>query len=306
MRGVAVASRRAEESFTVIIPTTGRSRHLTRTLGAIPPTFETIVVHDGEEADPILVKHWPAIRFLSTGPNRVGPAVARNRGSHVASGRHLVFVDDDIHPGIEVLSKLVRAANTQPDHVYVVAIVPAPEIKRNVYVDFAYSGKAHRRHFDTGSPSYVEFCTSFAAVPRAAFERVGGFEESFTVPGYEDVELGFRLTRAGVPLATLPGVSVSHLRQMDRSWFIARCERNGALLRRLHQLHPETRSDLPWSPSGRHWEGVLWGASWPVLKHLLPLAEMLPRSLGLQMLRLAHAAGIACSYRTVNSAPPPD
>ena len=35
-------------------------------------------------------------------------------------------------------------------------------------------------------------------MPRASYDAVGGFDESFDLYGWEDTELGIRLRRAGV------------------------------------------------------------------------------------------------------------
>jgi GT2 family glycosyltransferase len=41
-------------------------------------------------------------------------------------------------------------------------------------------------------------CTCNASLPRASYDAVGGFDESFDLYGWEDTELGIRLRRAGV------------------------------------------------------------------------------------------------------------
>ena len=47
--------------------------------------------------------------------------------------------------------------------------------------------------------SWLYFLTGNASVRRADLERVGGFDESFTGYGHEDLELGYRLEHARRP-----------------------------------------------------------------------------------------------------------
>src|SRR5205823_14269990 len=91
---------------SVVIPTRNRKEILLQTLAALvsalPPgvCHETIVVDDGSiDGTGPAVQGWLAetgglVRLVSQSP--AGPGAARNRGANLASGRVLIFVDDDI------------------------------------------------------------------------------------------------------------------------------------------------------------------------------------------------------------------
>jgi GT2 family glycosyltransferase len=58
--------------------------------------------------------------------------------------------------------------------------------------------------------SWLYFLTGNASVPRAELDRVGCFDEDFTGYGHEDLELGYRLQRAGIPIEYEPNAIDYH------------------------------------------------------------------------------------------------
>jgi len=71
--------------------------------------------------------------------------------------------------------------------------------------------------------SFDFFWTGNLSVPRAAVEAVGGFDESFSRAVWEDVELGYRLAHAGVPLVFRPDVRCEHDHAIQLDAFLRRC-----------------------------------------------------------------------------------
>ncbi|WP_205028334.1 glycosyltransferase [Oleisolibacter albus] len=77
-------------------------------------------------------------------------------------------------------------------------------------------------------------------IERAKFDRVGGFDETFPV-AYNDVELGFRLVRAGLYNVVCPGVELIHHESYSRGPDDISPEKRRRLeaeLRRLYMTHP--------------------------------------------------------------------
>lgn len=180
--------------ISVIVPHYDRFSLLRRCLSGLrqqtDADFEIVLVDDGstDAVAPWLkdwIEHWPRLHWLALSQNR-GRAAARNAGIHAARGELIVFLDCDMEVGPDFVaahrrfhlqkgSRFIgqgRIIGTQAmDHK------PLP----SVWTD------ASRARFATGNVS----------VERGILVRLGGFDEDFSAYGFEDLELGFRLARAG-------------------------------------------------------------------------------------------------------------
>jgi len=249
-----------------------------------------------------MAEKYPQVRILTTGAKK-GPAVARNLGASRAVAEYLVFVDDDVVPETGTLYRLwVCVQQTQGVCAWVGQIIPDSSVPDNCYLHLAYSNVAHSDTKDNVDAfSYWHFCTSLACVRSCDFAATGGFDERFTRPGYEDVELGYRLQRNGVNLMLCPEAVGKHQRRMDRAWFIRRCETVGGLLRKMHELHPETRRPIHVFLQKAKWAAPGFKACWWALSKSLGCIEAMPMALSIPLLRLAHAGGLAAGYARKNA-----
>lgn len=83
--------------FSIILPTHNRPAMLAEAVDSVldqtVPDFELIIIDDG--SDPVAVTQADRrIRLIRLEASR-GPAVARNAGLRVATGRYITFLDDD-------------------------------------------------------------------------------------------------------------------------------------------------------------------------------------------------------------------
>jgi len=115
-------------------------------------------------------------------------------------------------------------------------------------------------------PAPWVFCWSGAlAVERSMLEAVGGFDEGYTVRGSEDIELGFRLSKAGARFSMLLGSGVFHVpHNRDRTLEEARDIKHERLLLATH-TNPEVEALCAF-------DGVNTN---PMLRLLGPLVEQL-------------------------------
>jgi GT2 family glycosyltransferase len=79
---------------------------------------------------------------------------------------------------------------------------------------------------------------------------VGGFDDSYTSAGHEDIDLGMRLEAAGMRLAYDRDAVVEHSHPTDLERTFARMRNAGVSLARFAQDHPER--EVPGRPKLRH------------------------------------------------------
>jgi glycosyltransferase involved in cell wall biosynthesis len=176
--------------YSVVIATKDRQEYLRRTLESLgrqieAPPFEVIVVDNGSADGTRSVvearaEGVPAVRYVAEPqPNR---GKARNRGVELAAGRYIVFCDDDVSlpPGWLAAH---AAAQTGDDCVVNGPILNVPSYDATPKPALANYSRAF-------------LCTCNASLSKEAFDRAGGFDESFDLYGWEDTELGVRLREA--------------------------------------------------------------------------------------------------------------
>lgn len=183
---------------------------------------ETIVVVDGSTdgtADWLATLGDPGLRTLCQ-ENR-GLAAARNHGARAARGRAILFLDDDVHasPG------LARAHAARQAVVDGVVLGPLPLLRRGRTsflaegVDRWAEALATRLATPGYRPRLDDFCFANASVARAVLARTGGFDDTFREYGNEDLEYGWRLLQAGVPVVFAPeAVAWQHYAKRFPAW----------------------------------------------------------------------------------------
>jgi hypothetical protein len=82
-------------------------------------------------------------------------------------------------------------------------------------------------------PPYAAFYTANLSMRRELLDTVGGFDERFPGPAYEDMELAYRLTQRGLRMEYRPAALAWHARPIDLATFRRRMQmvaRSAALL----------------------------------------------------------------------------
>ncbi len=244
---------------SVVVPFHRNVAHLRRCLGALraagqalPPAAlrEVIVVADGAAENPEgVVRDEGAVLLTIDGPR--GPAVARNRGAAQATGNVLVFVDSDVVVHEDALVRLARvfadeqvdaaigAYDEQPDDP---GFVSQCRNLAHAFIHRRASGEAHT------------FWGGLGAVRAEAFQRVGGFDERFTRPSVEDIDLGYRIGAAGYRILLDPRIEGQHLKRWTlRSAVVSDIRDRGVpwtqLLRRYGGLHDDLNLTLKYRVS---------------------------------------------------------
>jgi GT2 family glycosyltransferase len=244
-----------EPRITVVIPTHQRRASVERTLAALstqtllPDEYEVIVAIDGSSDGtremlesiraPCAIRHvWQP---------RGGRASACNAGLRLATAPIVVFLDDDMEASPELLSAHLDA-QAVADDLGVVGAVPirtdasSPSVTR--YIADRFNG--HLRNLS--APGYEfglrDFYSGNFSISRARMLEVGGFDESFTVYGNEDLDLSLRLRARGVRLVfSADAVAYQHYEKSFASLARDTIEK-GRTAVQLAQKHPDSLQDL--------------------------------------------------------------
>ncbi|GGS20676.1 MFS transporter [Actinokineospora fastidiosa] len=215
---------------TVVVPTYNRSGLLRHTLDSLArqrlaERFEVIVVDDGSTDDTADVVRGYRDRldltyvFQEDEGYRV--AKARNAGVERARGEITVFVDSGVvlHSGALAAHLAAHAGGAVAVSGYVLCFNEDNEDGAEITaaIDFADPDstmdelRAQRRWLDIREEFYAKYGDDFgdlpapwlmfwtcnASAPTAAIRAVGGFDEAYRSWGVEDVDLSYRLHRAG-------------------------------------------------------------------------------------------------------------
>ena len=242
--------------LSVVIPTHNKLPLLQQTLAALGRQepgphrdWEVVVVDDGSRdgtADWLAdaaVAGIPALRVV-TPPANVGRARARNLGARAAAGRWLLFLDDDIVAPPGLLAAHLDLLEAFPDHGTIGWARTDDTVRDGPH--FHYLDTRGVARLPVGPAPARYFVTQNAAVPRAAFLEVGGFDEDFRDYGFEDMEVAFRLEdQTGLAFRALPAPVPRHVHHHTLGEYLAKkVECGGASLRRLAVGHPGRMSEM--------------------------------------------------------------
>ncbi|TGG79032.1 MAG: glycosyltransferase [Aphanocapsa feldmannii 277cV] len=196
--------------LSVVIPTYNRLPILQRCLGALERQqldgeangFEVVVVDDGSSDATVATlerdaPHYPHLKLHRQ--DHGGAAVGRNRGVAEAQGDVIVFIDSDLVVLEDFLACHARALRRRWQRdghrrcfTYGAVINTS---------DFENPTAASHKFTDL---SWAYFATGNVAIDRDLLEAAGLFDSSFSLYGWEDLELGERLRRMGVALVRCP------------------------------------------------------------------------------------------------------
>ena len=241
--------------FTVVIPTHERRDTVVRTVEALARQasgdFEVVVVVDGSSDGSAA-----ALRALRTPfPLRVleqsnrGAGAARNAGAAVAGGELLLFLDDDMEADPRLLEEHDRSQREGAD--LVIGDIPLhPSSPRNVLSSGVASWARARAERLAAKPADVplaDLLTGQMSIGRELFERLGGFDASFTKDGSfggEDIDFGYRVLKAGCSVV-FNGAAISlQYFDVDPGDYLDRERDAGRAARELALKHPERAEQI--------------------------------------------------------------
>lgn len=208
--------------FSVVIPTLNEEKFLPHLLVSLTEQtrkdFEVIVV-DGSSKDRTVAitktftKKLPRLKVLIS--KKASLPLQRNLGAKEAVGEWLVFVDADSVLMPYFMDRILRFIDREHPSVFTTWFQPDSNIVKDaIYTLFGNlvveGSLLFKRPFPPGPLAFIR---------RDIFERAGGYDEEHQY--HEDVDLGLRLQRQGIPF--------SILREALYVWSLRRFRREGTL-----------------------------------------------------------------------------
>jgi GT2 family glycosyltransferase len=203
-------------SISIIIPAHNGDDLFQQCLASVtaldPAPTELVVVVDGNCGQARELAETVGATVIAI-PDRTGPARARNLGAWQARGDILFFVDSDVALPSGALNHIMMLFASEPD---LAALIGSYDDEPGA-PDFLSQYRNLLHHFvhQTGDEEASTFWGACGAIRRDAFLALGGFDEAYRYPSIEDIELGYRLKRAGYRIHLHKSLQVKHLKQWD-------------------------------------------------------------------------------------------
>jgi glycosyltransferase involved in cell wall biosynthesis len=207
-------------SLSVVIPVRNGGHDFGRCLRRLrdshPTDYELIVVDDGStDGSAELAESFGAI--VVRNPTTQGPAAARNTGARVATAPLVFFLDADVALHPETLGRVVARFEADPElSALFGSYDDAPTVPglvsqfRNLLHHYVHQ----QGEFVAGARPARTFWTGCGAIRRRDFLDLGGFDpELYKRPAIEDIEFGYRLTRAGRKILLVRDVLATHMKR---------------------------------------------------------------------------------------------
>jgi GT2 family glycosyltransferase len=231
-----------------------------------------------------------------------GRAAALNVGFAEAQGRVLIRCDDDLEPESGFVAGHVSRHQGVRNGVI--------GLTTNRFPDTPYArlyGKKidvqHRTEaLESPLDSHWRHWAANVSVTRDLHELVGGYDERYRAYGWEDVDYGFRLKHAGVPVVIAPELTaVHHAASTTTAIRASRALHSGAARETFLRLNG--RDSLGGPPTGSGlWGLLVWTASamatersiriWATLVD--KVADRIPRRVAEKLIALSvESAGLA-------------
>jgi glycosyltransferase involved in cell wall biosynthesis len=233
--------------ISVVIPTYNRRETLVEVLPTLlasdlEPSRYELLVCDSNSTDgtaeylAALRADYPAVRHLPGAYG--GRAAARNAGIAAARGEIVLFNDADILASPDLLSIHLGRHRERRGIAVVGLEVQVKDLAEYLVKRDRPQERGHLHPPSRKKLSWLYFLTGNASVARDDLVAVGGFDESFTGYGHEDLELGYRLQRAGIEICYEPRAVNYHCQDVGYENQKEKMRLAGRSTARFYRKHP--------------------------------------------------------------------
>jgi glycosyltransferase involved in cell wall biosynthesis len=212
--------------------------------------FEVILI-DSNSADnthDFLNEYNPNYNFKYKIQANNGKASARNEGVKLAVGTYIIITDSDMIPGPTFIQGHLDAhLNSKKECCFEGLAWNMNKLEWPIIgAELSAQVGSFPRHMS--KLGWYYFLTGNLSMPKSLFEANSGFNETFQSYGWEDLELGYRLSKEKVPLFYLKTSVNYHYHVISKEEEIKRCEKKGDSSLLFLKLHPELKWFLGFNP----------------------------------------------------------
>ena len=274
------------------------------------PSFEVIVVVDGvDDGSVALLENESRLDARSiVFPENRGRVAALNAGFEAARGDVLIRCDDDLVPRPDYVSAHVNSHRDGPGGVIGLYL---NEYSTTPYAE-VYGKDADerfRRDAYGSAPSMAwRYWAGNCSITRAIWDSVGPYDPEYRLYGWEDVDYGYRIHKAGFEVRLAPELETPHrVAAVTTAIRARRASHSGAARRLFERKHPQ--AGLPDAiPGWSLWNALVRGLSRIPLKPTRlgsvvdALLRFLPRGVGRKIVALSVESAALGGYRSPHSA----
>ena len=142
-----------------------------------------------------------------------GPAKARNKGAMRASGDIILFIDADVTVSKDIIERVSDFFTSYTNAAATMGSYDDDPFEKDHLSQ--YRNLLHHFTHQCANTNASTFWGACGAIRRDVFISSGGFNESYTLPCIEDIELGYRLKARGLTLHLLKDLQVKHLKKWE-------------------------------------------------------------------------------------------
>lgn len=239
--------------LAVLIASHQRRERLRRCLDALaaqtldPGSFEVIVADDASgDGTAAAVEAYAAtapfrLRVLRLA--KMGKPAALNEAIETCEAGVCLFLDDDTIASPQLLAEHLAASRENPRALTIGKLVQRRPNGSDWFVH-AYTESWNQRYEELAAkgPDWADCYGANFSAPLAVLREVGSFDAG--LGAVEDIELGYRLCRAGCTPAYLPAAEALHDDEKPRARILADIVGFGQFCVEFGEQHPDTRGRL--------------------------------------------------------------
>lgn len=232
---------------------------------------EVIIVDNAskDNSREIVTSKYDDVQWIQQKRN-VGFGKACNIGVERARGKFLLLLNPDAVVSEDTLASAVEFMETHPQaglmgpkilnpdgtlQLSCRRSIPTPSVAFYYFSGLSYLfpksrrfGRYHLTFMDENEAAQVEVISgSFMFMRRELFNEIGGFDKRFFMYG-EDIDLSYRISRAGYEVWYYPKTSIVHQKGKSSAKRRVRSRMNfyGAMITFLHKYRDEQKTIAPW------------------------------------------------------------
>lgn len=182
-----------------------------------------------------------ALRLLRLDQDRKAPAV--NAALAIATGAVCLLLDDDVIASPQLVEEHLATHADCPKTLGIGRLVQPRHPGRDPFVHAAAEAWNERyERLESGTADWADCYGANFSAPRAVLAQVGGLATD--LPAVLDLEVAFRLSRAGCVPRYLPRAAAVHEHHKSGAKVLADIRRYGIVCVELAARHPQMRGRL--------------------------------------------------------------